>query len=236
MIRYRLKCGAGHGFDSWFKDAGGFAALQASGQVACPVCDATEIEKELMAPAVRPAGKAEAAAPARPDLSAPGSEIEEKLAKADPTTANYSFSEYSELRRREPVAYNGTILHELYFENLGAAGGSPSEAFKKAVEASFGSWDAWVADVKGIVGSGHGWCIVSYDYNFNKVRNTQLQAEHHIGLLANQGILIAIDAWEHAYFMDYGTKKPDYLAGVLKHLNWDVIEKRFAPTAGHAAH
>ena len=163
-------------------------------------------------------------------------EIEEKLAKADPTTANYSFSEYSELRRREPVAYNGTILHELYFENLGAAGGSPSEAFKKAVEASFGSWDAWVADVKGIVGSGHGWCIVSYDYNFNKVRNTQLQAEHHIGLLANQGILIAIDAWEHAYFMDYGTKKPDYLAGVLKHLNWDVIEKRFAPTAGHAAH
>ena len=163
-------------------------------------------------------------------------EIEEKLAKADPTTANYSFSEYSELRRREPVAYNGTILHELYFENLGATGGSPSEAFKKAVEASFGSWDAWVADVKGIVGSGHGWCIVSYDYNFNKVRNTQLQAEHHIGLLANQGILIAIDAWEHAYFMDYGTKKPDYLAGVLKHLNWAVIEKRFAPTAGHAAH
>jgi superoxide dismutase len=35
--------------------------------------------------------------------------------------------------------------------------------------------------------------------------------------------------------MDYGTKKPDYLAGVLKHLNWAVIEKRFAPTAGHAA-
>ena len=80
MIRYRLKCGAGHGFDSWFKDAGGFAALQASGQVACPVCGATEIEKELMAPAVRPARKADAAPPARPDLSAPGSEIEEKLA------------------------------------------------------------------------------------------------------------------------------------------------------------
>ena len=38
-------------------------------------------------------------------------EIEEKLAKADPTTANYSYSEYSELRRREPVAYNGTVLH-----------------------------------------------------------------------------------------------------------------------------
>jgi hypothetical protein len=79
MIRYKLKCGAGHGFDSWFKDAEGFAALQAAGQVACPVCGATEIEKELMAPAVRPARKAGEAA-ARPDLSAPGSDIEEKLA------------------------------------------------------------------------------------------------------------------------------------------------------------
>jgi hypothetical protein len=79
MIRYSLKCGAGHGFDSWFKDAGGFAALQAAGQVACPVCGATEVEKELMAPAVRPARKAEAVK-VRPDLSAPGSEIEEKVA------------------------------------------------------------------------------------------------------------------------------------------------------------
>jgi hypothetical protein len=80
MIRYRLKCGAGHGFESWFKDAGGFAALQAAGQVACPICGATEVEKELMAPAIRPARKAAAAAPARPDLSAPASDLEEKIA------------------------------------------------------------------------------------------------------------------------------------------------------------
>jgi hypothetical protein len=80
MIRYRLKCGAGHGFESWFKDADGFAALQAAGQVACPICGATEVEKELMAPAIRPARKAAAAAPARPDLSAPASDLEEKIA------------------------------------------------------------------------------------------------------------------------------------------------------------
>lgn len=80
MIRYNLKCGAGHGFDSWFKNAEAFSALQAAGQVACPVCGATEVEKDLMAPAVRPARKAEAA-PARPDLSAPASDLEEKLAE-----------------------------------------------------------------------------------------------------------------------------------------------------------
>lgn len=76
MIRYSLKCGAGHGFDSWFKEAEAFAALVAAGQVQCPVCGSTEVEKELMAPAVRPARKAAA----KPDLSAPASELEEKLA------------------------------------------------------------------------------------------------------------------------------------------------------------
>ena len=157
-------------------------------------------------------------------------EIEEKLGKADPTTANYSFSEYSELRRREPVAYNGTVLHELYFENLGAEGGQPSAAFKADVEKSFGSWDAFIADIKGIVGSGHGWALVTYDWNYGRVRTNQVQGEHHIGLLPNQSTLIAIDAGEHAYFLDYGTKKPDYLAGVLKHINWAAVEKRHAMT------
>src|SRR5262249_45499942 len=46
-------------------------------------------------------------------------EIEQRLATADKATANYSYGEYSELKRREPVAYNGTYLHEMYFDNLG---------------------------------------------------------------------------------------------------------------------
>ena len=157
-------------------------------------------------------------------------EITERLGKADPTTANYSFSDYSELRRREPVAYNGTVLHEAYFANLGAANQEAPAVFKGAVEQSFGSFDKWVADVKGMVGSGHGWCLTTYDWNFMMVRNNLVISEHHNGLLANQSVLIAIDAWEHAYFMDYGTKKPDYLTGVLKHLNWKAIEARLAYT------
>jgi hypothetical protein len=76
MIRYSLKCAAGHGFESWFKNAEGFQALQSAGQVACPVCGSDQVKKELMAPAVRPAKKAAA----RPDLSAPGSDLEAKIA------------------------------------------------------------------------------------------------------------------------------------------------------------
>ena len=83
MIRYTLKCGAGHGFDSWFADAAAYEALARAGQLACPVCGQTSVEKALMAPAVAQprsrSAEAEAEAPA-PDLRAPGSDLEAKLA------------------------------------------------------------------------------------------------------------------------------------------------------------
>jgi hypothetical protein len=80
MIRYSLKCGAGHGFDSWFKSAEAYSSLQAAGQLACPVCGSDAVGKELMAPSVRPARKVATAAATRPDLSTPSSDLEEKIA------------------------------------------------------------------------------------------------------------------------------------------------------------
>lgn len=158
-------------------------------------------------------------------------EIWEKLSSADRSKANYSFGEYSELRRREPVAYNGTVLHELYFANLGKEG-EPAPELKKAIEDSFGSFDAWVQDAKAMVASGHGWCQLVYDWNFNRVANMFIQSEHHVGLWPNVSILCSIDAWEHAYMIDYGTRKPDYATNVMNALNWKVINERFARVRG----
>jgi hypothetical protein len=83
MIRYSLRCAADHGFESWFASADAFATLLSAGQLACPVCGASDVRKDLMAPAVRPARKAATAsgeAEARPDLSAPGSALEAEIA------------------------------------------------------------------------------------------------------------------------------------------------------------
>jgi len=152
-------------------------------------------------------------------------EIETKLGTVE-KTGNYSFSEYSELKRREPVAYNGTFLHEYYFDNLGGEGTTPPDFFKTAVTNAFGSWDNYIADIKAAAGSAHGWVLTCYGYADNKVRNVLVQSEHHVGLFADTAIMVAIDCWEHAYFMDYGTKKPDYIAAVLNSLNWTAIEQR----------
>lgn len=50
MIRFALKCGQGHGFESWFKSNDAFAQLQAEGQLECPICADTQVDKAVMAP------------------------------------------------------------------------------------------------------------------------------------------------------------------------------------------
>jgi hypothetical protein len=85
MIKYTLKCTAGHTADSWFQSASAYDTLAARGMVACPVCGSDEVEKALMTPRVSPA---EEAAPAPetteapvPVLSAPQSPLEKALAE-----------------------------------------------------------------------------------------------------------------------------------------------------------
>jgi hypothetical protein len=77
MIRYSLKCSKGHDFESWFQSAEAYESLRRSGHVSCAVCGAGEVEKLLMAPAVRPARMAGT----RPSLQAPQNDREAALAE-----------------------------------------------------------------------------------------------------------------------------------------------------------
>ena len=163
-------------------------------------------------------------------------EIREKLGSADRSAPNYSYNEYSELKRREPVAYNGTVLHEMYFENLGNGSTAPDDNAKQLITRSFGSFDAWIADSKAILMSAHGWLVTVFDYNDGKLYNNLVRTEHDVGLFANVHVLIAVDAWEHAYFADYQTKKADYVTNTLSGLNWDVLNARLKQVGGaHSA-
>ncbi len=155
-------------------------------------------------------------------------EIQTKLGAADRATPNYSFNEYSELRRREPVAFNGTVLHELYFENLGEGGNAPTDALKQHVNDSFGSWDAYLADTKACLMSAHGWTTLVWDGASGRLYNNLIQSEHHVGLFANTTVVAAFDAWEHAYFFDYQAGKAKYVEAILSGARWDVIAARLA--------
>ena len=151
-------------------------------------------------------------------------EIEEKLAGANNTKPNYSFNEYSELKRREAVALNGSFLHELYFENLGADT-TISPALQKALDAQ-GGQDRVLADLKATALSGPGWALLTHNRRDGKLHN-YFVAEHHIGLPIDQDLLLVLDSWEHAFMVDFGIKRPDYINAFMENIKWSEVSRRF---------
>jgi Fe-Mn family superoxide dismutase len=153
-------------------------------------------------------------------------EIEEKLPKTDKSLANYSFGEFSELKRRYVVPYNGTYLHQLYFENLAKDGGEMSDDLSKAIIDSFGSIETYIADLKASGSSVLGWVLTCKNRRDGRIQN-HIVFEHHVGLPVDQEVILALDCWEHAFFIDYGTKKPQYMETFVKNVNWGAVNERF---------
>lgn len=155
-------------------------------------------------------------------------EIQEKLAKVERSAANYSFGEYSELRRREVVPFNGTYLHELYFENLSPQGGQgPSGELRQAIARDFGSVDDWEKDLFACGTSTPGWVLLTVNKTDNKLHH-YIVFEHHIGLPLHVEPVLALDCWEHAFMIDYGTNKADYMKAFLTNVDWEVCAKRYS--------
>jgi Fe-Mn family superoxide dismutase len=151
-------------------------------------------------------------------------EVEEKLAAIDNTKSNYSFNEYSELKRREAVPFNGAFLHELYFENLGGNPGTSPE-LQKAMDAQGGK-DRILADLKAAALCGPGWALLTRNRRDGRL-HTYFIAEHHLGLPIDQDLLLVLDSWEHAFMVDYGIKRPDYINAFLENINWAEVSRRF---------
>ncbi|MDD5217577.1 MAG: Fe-Mn family superoxide dismutase [Candidatus Omnitrophica bacterium] len=138
--------------------------------------------------------------------------------------------EYAELKRRFGWEFNGMRLHELYFGNLKKGGRNPSSKSDLAdkIAQDFGSFDGWLKDFKSTgTMRGIGWTVLTYDYQGNRLFNVWVN-EHDAGHLAGTSPLLILDVFEHAYMLDYGLKRADYIEAFLKALDWDEVEKRFS--------
>jgi Fe-Mn family superoxide dismutase len=153
-------------------------------------------------------------------------EIEEKLVQADRSSANYSWAEISELKRRHSVPFNGAYLHQLYFEALTGEQTQPEGELKSQIERDFGSFENWLADAKAGLISAPGWVLLTRSRIDGRLYN-DLVEEHHRGVLCEQDIILALDGWEHAYMIDYGTTKADYIKVLNKAIDWRVASQRF---------
>jgi len=159
--------------------------------------------------------------------------------------------EYAELKRRFGWEFNGMRLHELYFGNMrhansappaGASGnvhpvrdisngaGAPMRidpALYKKIVADFGSYEAWEKDFKGTGAMrGIGWTILYRDSIPGKLFNVWVN-EHDMGHLAGCQPLLVLDVFEHAYMLDYGLKRADYIEAFFKAIDWEEVDRRF---------
>lgn len=136
---------------------------------------------------------------------------------------------YAELKRRITWEYNGMHLHELYFSNMKKGGIAIEEdsALKKEIIVQYGSWEAWQAQFKA-TGSirGIGWAILYRDPINGMLVNTWVN-EHADGHLAGGTPIIIMDVFEHAFMLDYGLKRADYIETFFKAIDWSVANNRF---------
>ena len=146
-------------------------------------------------------------------------EIQEKIEKADKSEANGVYSAIGELKRQETFAVNGMKLHEVYFGHLNGTG-EPKGELVKMIENDFGSIDAWKADMVATGICARGWAILAFDYKDNRLHNYGSDA-HNVGAVWGAIPIIVLDVYEHAYFMDYGVNRKDYLDAFFKNLDWD---------------
>jgi superoxide dismutase, Fe-Mn family len=137
--------------------------------------------------------------------------------------------EYAEMKRRFGWEFNGMRLHEYYFASMKKAGIRPDMNSKlvSKIKEDFGSYDNWEADFKATATSrGIGWGILYFDAMEKRLLNVWVN-EHDVGHLAGAMPLLNIDVFEHAFMLDYGTKRVDYIAAFMKVVDWGVIQNRF---------
>ena len=149
-------------------------------------------------------------------------EILGKLESLDRSGANQIYSELRALKVELSFAVGGIKNHEVYFEHLGGDGGDPGGAIAGLLQRDFGSVDAWRADLKATGMAGRGWAWTAYDWDegrlFNYIGDTQ-----NTYPIWNATPLVALDVYEHAYFLDFQTDRAGYIDAFFDNLDWGVV-------------
>jgi len=149
-------------------------------------------------------------------------EILAALAGLDRADANQVYSELRALKVELSFAVGGVKNHELYFGHLGGPGGDPSGAIRDLIERDFGSVAAWRDDLRATGMAGRGWAWTAYDWDERRLSNHIGDAQNTYPVW-NATPLVALDTYEHAYFLDYQTDRGAYIDAFFANLDWSVV-------------
>jgi len=153
-------------------------------------------------------------------------EVMEKLTGVDLKTANQVFSDLRSLKVDLTFAIGGVKNHEIYFDHLGGKGGQPTGRLLQTLQKTFGSFDQWAADLKASGLAARGWVWLAYDRDWKRFFNYVGDAQNTFPVW-NATPILALDTYEHAYFIDYAVNRGAYIDAFLKNLDWDAVQKNF---------
>ncbi len=126
----------------------------------------------------------------------------------------------------------GFYNHNVYFEQLKAPseGNAPTGKIKDAIDAEFGSFDAFKEKMSALAVSqfGSGWAWLSADKDGKLYLSQSANQENPITKKTGHKPLLTIDVWEHAYYLDYKNLRAKYVDEIWKLIDWDVVNKRYA--------
>ncbi len=151
-------------------------------------------------------------------------EIQEKLNAVDRSTANQIFSDLRALRVELSFATGGVKNHEIYFAHLGGKGGTPAGRVMEMIKRDFPSFDAWLADFKASGLAARGWAWLAYDHDWNTLTTVVGDTQNTFPLW-NATPILALDVYEHAYWIDYGRARAKYIDAFFNNLDWGVVEQ-----------
>ena len=131
------------------------------------------------------------------------------------------------------LAFNlsGHVLHTLFWQNLSPDGGDkPTGELAAAIDEHFGSFDAFKAQLSEAAGTvqGSGWGVLSWEPLGERLFIEQVY--DHQGNVGQSGqLLLVLDAWEHAYYLQYENRRPDYVEAIWNVFNWADVERALRP-------
>lgn len=154
--------------------------------------------------------------------------VSAKLDGVDKSSANLNSSEFRSLKVDETYNHNAAFLHGMYFENISDLNSQvtvDSLSYMK-LSRDFGTFDKWQEDfVACCLSARNGWAVTFYNPNLRRYMNTVIDL-HSQNVMINMMPVIVMDCWEHSYYRDYLKDRKTYVYGMMKELDWSVIEKR----------
>lgn len=141
---------------------------------------------------------------------------------------NANYDNIKALEKELAFQGGGAVLHTLFFENLTPKKNEIPNELKTKIEKDFGKVDNFIKQFVNSTGKieGSGWGLLGYNKALDKL--IILQAEKHSNLsIWDFTPILVIDIWEHAYYLDYLTKKEIYLNKVLEIVDWNVVNDRY---------